>query len=153
MPTNFDRAPEPRTCLVIDDDPGFAAFLQRVAEGFGLRVRILTDPTQLEQSLSVVDPDIITLDMDMPGRHGLEVLKLLSARQLGGRVIIISGTPPDHVGAGRPCVEGCQILAILTKPARKIEVEVALFVALMDGDSRRVDADTLGARSPEPHGF
>jgi CheY-like chemotaxis protein len=91
----------------------------------------LMDPTQLEESVSVACADVITLDMDMPGRHGLEVLRVLSARQLGGRVIIISGTPPDYVGDRRPCVDGCQIIAVLTKPARKVEIETALSDALV----------------------
>jgi hypothetical protein len=80
---NFERAAASRTCLVIDDDLGFAMFLQRVAEGVGLHVQVLTDPTQLEDSLSVADPDVITLDMDMPGRHGLEVLRVLCAAAWG----------------------------------------------------------------------
>jgi CheY-like chemotaxis protein len=131
MLVNIDRAAAARTCLVIDDDRAFATFLQRVAEGVGLHVQVLTDPTQLEESLSVADPDVITLDMDMPARHGLEVLKVLSARQLGGRVIIISGTPPEYVGERRPYVAGCQIIAVLTKPARKVEIEAALSEAFM----------------------
>ena len=130
---NIERAVASRTCLVIDDDLAFAAFLQRVAEGVGLHVRVLTDPTQLEDSLSAANPDVITLDMDMPGRHGLEVLRVLSARQLGERVIIISGTPPDYQGDRRPYVEGCQITAVLTKPARKFEIEAALSDALRCG--------------------
>jgi len=136
---NIERAVASRTCLVIDDDRAFATYLQRVAEGVGLHVQVLTDPTQLEESLSVLDPDVITLDMDMPGRHGLEVLRVLSARQLGGRVIIISGTPPEYVGRRRrPYVEGCQIVAVLTKPARKVEIEAALSDAFMhDASSAR----------------
>ena len=136
---NIERAVAARTCLVIDDDLAFATFLQRIAEGLGLHVRVLTDPTQLEESLSVADPDVITLDMDMPGRHGLDVLRVLSARQLAGRVIIISGTPPEYVGnRRRPHVEGCQIVAVLTKPARKVEIEAALSEAFMrDASSAR----------------
>jgi CheY-like chemotaxis protein len=129
----IERAVASRTCLVIDDDLAFATFLQRVAEGVGLHVQVLTDPTQLEESLSVADPDVITLDMDMPGRHGLDVLRVLSARQLAGRVIIISGTPPGYLGDRRPYVEGCQITAVLTKPARKFEIEAALSDALRGG--------------------
>jgi CheY-like chemotaxis protein len=133
MLMNIERAVAARTCLVIDDDLAFATFLQRVAEGVGLHVRLLTDPTQLEESLSDADPDVITLDMDMPGRDGLEVLRVLSARQLGGRVIIISGTPPDYVADRRPRVDGCQITAVLTKPARRVEIEAALSDALSAG--------------------
>ncbi len=133
MPVNIERGVASRTCLIIDDDLAFATFLQKVAEGVGLHVRVLTDPTQLEDSLSAANPDVITLDMDMPGRHGLEVLRILSARQLGGRVIIISGTPPDYQGDRWPYVEGCQITAVLTKPARRFEIEAALSDALRCG--------------------
>lgn len=87
------------TCLVIDNEVAFATFVQRVAEGMGLHTQILTDPIQLEQTLAVSTPDVITLDMDMPGRNGLEVLRVLSAWRLERRVIMISGTPPNHPSA------------------------------------------------------
>jgi CheY-like chemotaxis protein len=119
-----------RTCLVIDNEVGFATFVQRIAEGMGLHAQILTDPLQLEQTLAVSAPDVITLDMDMPGRNGLEVLRVLSAWRLERRVIMISGTPPDHAGAGKPRVAGYEIAAILMKPARKVEIESALAAAL-----------------------
>lgn len=64
-----------RRCLIIiDNEVGFATFVQRVVEGMELHSQILTDPTQLEQVLAVSSPDVITLDIDMPGRDGLEVL-------------------------------------------------------------------------------
>jgi two-component system response regulator VicR len=86
-----------RTCLIIDNDVGFATFVQRVAGSMGLHAQILIDPMQLGQVLAISTPDVITLDMDMPGRNGIEVLTVLSAWRLEGRVIMISGTPPDHV--------------------------------------------------------
>jgi len=119
-----------KTCLVIDNEVGFATFVQRVAEGMGLRAQILTNPMQLEQVLAVGSPDVITLDMDMPGRNGLEVLQVLSAWRLERQVIMISGMPPDHAGVGKPKVAGFEIAAILMKPARKAEIESALAVAL-----------------------
>jgi CheY-like chemotaxis protein len=125
-----------RTCLVIDNEVAFATFVQRVAEGIGLHTQILTDPTQLEHTLAVSSPDVITLDMDMPGRNRLEVLRILSAWRLERRVIMISGTPPDHSNAGRPKVVGFEIAAILMKPARKVEIESALAAALDIRDDR-----------------
>ena len=113
-----------RTCLIIDDDIVFATFVQRVATGLGLSARVLTDPRQVEASLAMDEPDVITLDMDMPRRHGLDVLKALSARQLDQRVIIISGTPPALAGEQQVC--GCTVVAVLTKPARKPEIEAAI---------------------------
>jgi two-component system, OmpR family, response regulator VicR len=119
-----------RTCLVIDNDVGFATFVQRVAGSIGLHAQILTDPMQLEQVLAISAPDVITLDMDMPGRNGIEVLTVLSAWRLEGRVIMISGTPPDHVAGERPEVAGFKVAAVLMKPVRRAEVKSALAAAL-----------------------
>jgi CheY-like chemotaxis protein len=119
-----------KTCLVIDNDVGLATFLQRTAEGMGLHTQILTNPLHLEQALAVSAPDVVTLDMDMPGRNGLEVLRVLSAWRPERRVIMISGTPADHAGADKPKVAGYEITAILTKPARKLDIESALAAAL-----------------------
>jgi CheY-like chemotaxis protein len=125
-----------RTCLVIDDDPDFAGFLRRVAEGIGLQASALTDPTLLEQSLAAGDPDVITLDMDMPVRNGLAVLEELVARGLDKRVIIISGTPPDYIGSTRPRVGNAQVAAVLTKPTRKRDIEMALRLAIHEDQTK-----------------
>lgn len=131
-----------RTCLVIDNEIAFATFVQRVAEGMGLHTQILADPIQLEQVLAISSPDVITLDMDMPGRNGLEVLRVLSAWRLESRVIMISGTPPDDTSADKPKVAGFEIAAILRKPARKFEVESALAAALDPTAAQRSDPRT-----------
>ena len=131
-----------RTCLVIDNEVGFATFIQRIAEGMGLHSHILTDPMRLEQVLAISSPDVITLDMDMPGRNGLEVLRVLSAWRLQSRVIMISGTPPDYTSAGKPKVAGFEIAAILIKPARKVEIESALAAALDATAAQRSDEST-----------
>ena len=119
-----------RTCLIIDNDVGFATFVQRVAGSMGLHAQILIDPMQLEQVLAISTPDVITLDMDMPGRNGIDVLTVLSAWRLEERVIMISGTPPDHVAGERPEVAGFEVAAVLMKPVRRAQVESALAAAL-----------------------
>jgi CheY-like chemotaxis protein len=137
------RTAASRTCLIIDDDVDFAVFVQRVAEGLGLQARALTDPTLLEQSLAAGDPDVITLDMDMPVRNGLAVLEELVIRGLDKRVIIISGTPPDHIGSTKPRVGKAHVVAVLTKPARKRDIELALLKAI--GEAQLASAAPLGA--------
>lgn len=117
-----------RTCLIIDDDLKFAAFVQRVAESLGLQARVLTDPTHLETQLANSEPDVITLDMDMQRRHGLDVLKALSARQLDQRVVIISGTPP--VPGTETQSPAFAVAAVLTKPTRKLEIEAVILSVL-----------------------
>jgi DNA-binding NtrC family response regulator len=115
--------------LIIDDESGFALIVQRAAEEIGLQVRVLTDATQLEDVLAAGAPDVITLDMEMPSRHGLDVLKALSARKLDQRVVIISGAPPPLV-ADRQLAAGFTVSAVLTKPARKQDIQAAILRAL-----------------------
>lgn len=129
-----------KTCLIIDDDLKFAAFVQRVAESIGLQAQVLTDPTHLEGLLAAGKPDVITLDMDMPHRHGLDVLKGLSAWGLDQRVIIISGTPPGFDSKTMK-VGNSSVSAVLTKPVRKQEIEAAISSILWPLDTCRPPHD------------
>lgn len=114
-----------RTCLIIDDDAEVASYLRRVAEGIGLSARVITDPRELESELERGEPDVITLDMEMPYRHGLDVLRALVSRSYRGRVIVITATPPDtQDGDSRRNWE--IVAAVLLKPVRKKEVERSL---------------------------
>lgn len=113
------------TCLIIDDDAEVASYLQRVAEGIGLSASVITDSRELESELERGEPDVITLDMEMPYRHGLDVLRALVSRRYRGRVIVITATPPDtQDGDFRRNWE--MVAAVLLKPVRKKEVERSL---------------------------
>lgn len=123
-----------KNCLVIDDDPAFAAVVQRVAQSLGFTVSIVTDATRLEDALSNGEPDVITLDLEMPRRSGFEVLIALELRRLTDRVVIISGAAHllDDMGSR---FDRRTIAAVLSKPARKREIEAALKIALSRGST------------------
>jgi len=63
--------------LVIEDEPGIVDFLQRGLRAQGFDVRAALDGEQgLELALGQ-DTDLVVLDMLLPGRSGLEVLREL----------------------------------------------------------------------------
>ncbi len=77
---------------IVDDDPAFAAYLATMLESRGYSVRCFATGADLISSLSHPPmPDLVLLDVLMPGMNGLETLK--AARQVhpGLQVIMLSG--------------------------------------------------------------
>ena len=67
----------PSSILVIEDEPGIVDFLERGLRGQGFDVTSALDGEQGLRLALDSDPDLIILDMLLPGRSGLEVLGAL----------------------------------------------------------------------------
>jgi len=68
--------------LVVDDEPHNVMLLQRLLTRSGYaKVRTTTDPFQVEGMVRELDPDVILLDLNMPGIHGRELMQRLAARR------------------------------------------------------------------------
>jgi len=75
---------EQGTILIVDNESANIALLQRALERVGItRLYGTTDPTRAEEFLAKINPDLILLDLHMPGRDGFAVLKALSERSDG----------------------------------------------------------------------
>ena len=57
--------------LIVDDEPSVVRFLSRALKSAGYKTpQAFTDPLQASSYLDSADPDLITLDMCMPGLDG-----------------------------------------------------------------------------------
>lgn len=65
--------------LVIDDDPEFVQYLKLRLEGFGYRVVAAANGTEGMDLAGEINPDLITLDIMMPGMDGWEICRRLHA--------------------------------------------------------------------------
>lgn len=63
-------------------------------------------------------PDVLLVDLRMPGMSGLELLTRLSERGYGGAVILISGTDEETLTAARELAKdrNVNVLGSLAKP-------------------------------------
>jgi len=79
--------------LVVDDDPTQRRLIQAVLEreGFGVSQADGGD-SAIDQLISGVSPDVVILDLVMPGTPGIEVLKDMRARGFDMPVIVLTAT-------------------------------------------------------------
>ena len=75
-------APEtaPHTILIVDDTPANLGVVVESLEGYGLRVVIAQDGEEGLQRADFAQPDLILLDVMMPGMDGFETCRRLKAR-------------------------------------------------------------------------
>jgi len=76
--------------LVIDDEPGIVRFLRRALESDGHTVLVATDGAEGLRANGEHVPDLVLLDLLMPGVGGLGVLAAILAEDPGARVVVLS---------------------------------------------------------------
>ncbi len=95
--------PTAPTVLVIEDDPANRALLTALLERAGYRATTAADgPSGLEAALETA-PDVVLLDVGLPGMDGLEICRRLRAdpRTVTMPVVLLTGrTSVDDVVAG-----------------------------------------------------
>lgn len=83
--------------LVVDDDPGVRGVLQRFLNEQGYTVATAADGESALRMIREAEPDLLLLDVYLPGISGIDVLYTL---QCEGRVIptlTFSGMPDDEM--------------------------------------------------------
>jgi DNA-binding response OmpR family regulator len=80
--------------LVVDDDPGVRDYLEALGARRGWRIFVASRGEDALGSLGEIRPDLITLDVALPGIDGLETLRRLKQVQPNLPVIIVSGQEP-----------------------------------------------------------
>jgi DNA-binding response OmpR family regulator len=75
--------------LAVDDDPVLTRFLQTVLSVHGMSVTTLSDAIRILDTVEKVQPDIILLDVVMPGLSGYDICRLLRSSERWSDVPII----------------------------------------------------------------
>lgn len=89
--------------LAIDDDPATLELIQEALAGPNLQVHTATDPKAGLQLAWRFRPEVVIVDLMMPGMSGFEVLDAISARLPETDVVLLTGND-----AAEPAVEAIQ---------------------------------------------
>ena len=114
--------------LLIDDEPQLAAFVANAARMCGFDP-ITTDRDDDFRARYADDrPEMVALDLGMPGMDGIELLRFLADHGFGGPVLIISGFDRRVLESAFRLGEalGLKMVGPLEKPARLDTLEAIL---------------------------
>jgi DNA-binding response OmpR family regulator len=82
--------PQPRL-LLIDDEPALADFLASAAEESGFEPVITERDEEFREAFLANRPQMVALDLGMPGMDGVELLRFLADQNYDAPVLIVSG--------------------------------------------------------------
>jgi FixJ family two-component response regulator len=82
---------DPHEIFIVDDEPTIRDALSTVLKLEGYRVTAFPDGRAFLEAARTRKPDCVLLDVQMPGRSGLDILKELNAQQYPAPIFIISG--------------------------------------------------------------
>ena len=104
--------------LIVDDEPKFAAFVQKVAAGLGYEVEVTHHGADFQRAYKRCPPDSVIIDMVMPDIDGNELILWLVKQKSESNVTIITGYSPDYAVNARLLAEfkGLKPVKTLSKP-------------------------------------
>jgi DNA-binding response OmpR family regulator len=128
--------------LVVEDDASIAEIVRRYLDNGGYRVELRSDGTEALVAIAALHPDVIVLDVGLPGVDGVEICRRLRAAGDHTPVLFVTARD-DEVDR----VVGLELGAddYITKPFSPRELVARVTSAL-----RRVRWSQSGPPAPEP---
>lgn len=114
--------------LLIDDEPALAAFVAKAADMCGFEPIVADHDQQFRDLFKADRPQMVALDLGMPGMDGVELLRFLASETYQDPVLIISGFDRRVLESAYRFGEalGLQMVGPLEKPARLEQLEEIL---------------------------
>jgi CheY-like chemotaxis protein len=126
--------------LVVDDQDAMRRALERICRTYGHEVRSTTDGAEALAMMRAQKPDVLMLDLIMPGMSGWDVYreKMLDPDLRPISVIIITGWSVDEAESAAPSARNrlAGTTIVLGKPVEGYEIAVAL--SLLGGETPKV---------------
>ena len=114
--------------LVVDDEPVLAGFVASAARDSGYDAVLSSDDREFREQFLANRPDMVVLDLGMPGMDGIELLRFLADQRFQSPVLIISGFDRRVLESAFRLGEahGLTMVGPLEKPVRLEALEALL---------------------------
>ena len=122
--------PADKLILLVDDDPSFLDLMEIVVSKAGFRTERAVGGKEALGKVGTVHPDLIVLDMMMPGLGGYEVTRELQAGGFEGiPVVMVTGRRMDRASVDALRREA-NVREFLEKPVRAAVLVMAIHKVL-----------------------
>ena len=89
--SSTQESPENFKILVVDDDTFIANILKRIVDKLGCDVKCIHDGNEVGNALIAYEPDVIFLDLILPGIDGVEIIRELGQAGCKSKIVLMSG--------------------------------------------------------------
>lgn len=113
--------------LVVDDEPLFCEIMSNFLEEKGYSVAVAYDGNRALEAYGTQGPDIVLLDVRMPGKDGLETLRELKALDPEANVMMITAILDEEM-VEQALAEGA--FDYITKPVSLHSLDLAIRMKL-----------------------
>lgn len=133
--------------LIIDDNIANAELASFVLEDAAFEVHAVTEPAEALARVASFQPDVVLMDIQLPGSDGLELTRVLKADPATSKIVIVAFTAFAMKGdEARLRAAGCD--AYIAKPIDVATFAAQVGAALAPRPNAAQDARALPSRAP-----
>ncbi|HET9032169.1 MAG TPA: ATP-binding protein [Dokdonella sp.] len=129
----FPNSGRGRSVLVVDDDPDITFLLEALLTDMEFQVRVVGDAGAAVENALANPPDILLVDVELPGLSGNTAVFRLRAKGYQGYVLTLSATPTEEA---RKVAMNAGADAYLTKPLNIEQFTQAMLRAALGSRER-----------------
>ncbi len=117
--------------LIIDDEPKIGEYIADVAVELGHNVQVTSKASDFTFLVDSFEPTVICLDIIMPEKDGIELMRYLADQECQARVLVISGYQGQYLEIAHKfgIALGLNSVTILNKPVGLSDLRSALSAA------------------------
>lgn len=116
---------QPRRILIVDDHPMVAEGIEAILETYDdiEVVGTLSTATAALEALTDLDPDVVLMDLNMPGMSGLAATELMLERRPGTRILILTmHDSPEYISTA--LAHGASGYVLKDVPTEEIRIAI-----------------------------
>lgn len=148
MSTADETSRLPKRVLVVDDDNGILEHIGECLRHQNIPVRLTSIATAFLSELPEFQPNLVFIDLSMPGQDGIDVLRALRERKYAGDVVLMSGEHERVLDAARriAVASGLNMVGVLPKPFTSAKLLATVFPTGAESAAADGRAAALGGR-------